>query len=137
MTVKESPIVTPTFAAVLNKNLLRITDYFSEGDLFGAYYSLKTTVGLLKKAHRKELEEELLEIKKQISKAMRRHHIDLALARQSKYKGVVQVLRQKLFDLFLKLMDVLHEYGYLEKQRRRVLRSDFEELENGAETEMG
>ncbi|MDH5690373.1 MAG: hypothetical protein OEY81_02955 [Candidatus Bathyarchaeota archaeon] len=121
----QSPFLTPTFQAVLNRNLIRITDFFAEGNMFGAYFSLKITVGLLKKSDRADLDKKLESIEEQIKKAMKRHHIDLALARESKYKGVVQILRKNLYDVFLELMEVLHSKGYLEKKRDRATLKDW------------
>jgi len=93
--------------------------------MFGAYFSLKITVGLLKKSDRADLDKKLESIEEQIKKAMKRHHIDLALARESKYKGVVQILRKNLYDVFLELMEVLHSKGYLEKKRDRATLKDW------------
>lgn len=121
----QSPFLTPTFQAVLNRNLIRITDFFAEGNMFGAYFSLKITVGLLKKSDRADLDKKLESIEEQIKKAMKKHHIDLALARESKYKGVVQILRKNLYDVFLELMEVLHSKGYLEKKRDRATLKDW------------
>jgi len=128
---EESPIITVTFQTVLNRNLIHVTDALNEGTLYRAFHCLRTTIGLLKEQHSKLLfENDLTHIGRELAKASKISRVDLYQTRRAKNSRTRRVLKENLFNLFLKLMEILHKHGYLEKKRHRVERSDFKELEN-------
>lgn len=117
MSAEESPIITVTFQTVLNRNLIRITDALYERNLEGAYDGLAITVGLLKEEHRNPiLDNDLAHINEELTEVKKVGGVDLYWTRQHRNRKRREVLANNLYGIFLKLMDVLHKHGYLEKK---------------------
>lgn len=113
--VQELKGITPTYQAVLNKQLGKVTDAIDGGDPIDAFIKLRTLIMLLNPTHREDLlKNDVAHIHTQISEAMKVQRIDLYQQRRLQTQNVQNILRQRILNLFLKTMQILHDGGYLE-----------------------
>lgn len=121
MSTKELRGITPIFQTALIKEIGKAMDAIDEGDLFKAYSILKTLAGSLKKKDKDALKQnEIAHIEKELSDVSRWRSSDFYqtdLVRNSKRD---RILRENIRPLFEKIMEILHEGGYLELRRRPV-----------------
>ncbi len=112
-----SPFITPTFQAVLNSQLKKVTDALDSGEPINSFIKLRTLIMLLNPKDRKELmENDVAHIHAEVNRAMRTEGVDLYMTRRKRNSQVRSTLRRHLLELFTKVMTKLHDGGYLEKQ---------------------
>jgi hypothetical protein len=112
-----SPFITPTFQAVLNSQLKKVTDALDSGAPVDSFIKLRTLIMLLNPKDRKELmENDVAHIHAEVNRAMRTEGVDLYTTRRKRTRQVRSTLRRHLLELFTKVMTKLHDGGYLEKQ---------------------
>ena len=113
---KESVFITPTYQAVLNKNLLEATEALNRGDVYHAFLIIKTIIIMLNPRDRDELmESHVKTIQVEVAKAMKTTGVDLYWTRNHRNRAVLKVLREHVYGLFEEVMSKLHEGGYLER----------------------
>lgn len=109
--------ITPTFSAVLNSNLLRLTEALNDGDGLRAYAVFRTVVNMLKAKHQKFLEEngygrvkELVEIAKKVE------DVDDYTGEIARSRAIDNIIGLNMRTLFRTLMLQLHAGHYLENE---------------------
>lgn len=121
MSVKELRGITPLFQTELNKQLGKVLECWNNGLLYEMHIALQGLIGLLNPEDSGPLlENDVVHIEKEMGNAMKQRGVDLYWTREMQRVGVVRVLRTNLFNLFLKVMALLHQKGYLELYRRQV-----------------
>jgi hypothetical protein len=112
-----NPFITPTFQAVLNKQLAKVTDALDAGNPIDTFIKIRTLILLLNPTDQKELmENDVAHIHAEVDRAMRIESVDLYMTRRKRNSQVRSTLRRHLLELFRKVMAKLHDGGYLEKQ---------------------
>ena len=112
-----SPFVTPTFQAVLNRQLAKIMDSLDANQPVAAFVTLKTLIGALNPKDRKPLlDNDVAHIENRVRRVLQVESVDLYQTRWRQSKAIRSILRANIFNLFVKVMGILHEGGYLEKQ---------------------
>lgn len=112
-----TPYVTPTFAAVLNKQLAKIMDAIDYGHYDSCYSMIKTLIISLNPTDSKELmANDVAHIDKLILASQRQTSMDSYQSKRNYYQKKEEVLRRNLRSLLWKVMQTLHNGGYLEKQ---------------------
>lgn len=112
-----SPILTVTFSAVLNHNLLLLTDALNRNDYYETYSREKTIILMLKKEDQKELlENDIAHVDHQLRRAVKIQGADLYSTRRQRKASVEAILRRNVRTIFHKIMLTLHAKGYLEKR---------------------
>lgn len=115
MSIKELKGITPTYQAVLNSQLKKVTDALDSGDVMDSFVKLKTLIGILNPKHRDPLlNNEVAHIQKELNKAVQQRGVDQYQTWLLHGSSTRSVLQRHLWDLFLKVMTQLHEGGYLE-----------------------
>lgn len=116
-----SPFITPTFQAVLNSQLKKVTDALDSGSPIDSFIKLRTLIMLLNPKDRKEMmENDVAHIHAEVNRAMRTEGVDLYMTRRKRTVRVRSTLRRHLLELFTKVMTKLHDGGYLERQQKKV-----------------
>lgn len=119
MSTKELKGITPLYQAELTKQLGKVLDCWNNGYLYEMYVALRALAGLLNKEDNKELlGNDLPHIEKELNKASKQRGMDLYWTREKRRNATLQVLRENLFDLYLKVMTILHENNYLVQYKR-------------------
>lgn len=114
MSLKRLRGITPTFQAVLNRELAKVMDAIDEGNTFQAYTTLQTLIDSLNPEHTKELRNDIGNIDKKINAALRLEGSDLYQTRRIRKETAATVTKRNTRTLFRKVMGVLHDKGYLE-----------------------
>jgi len=121
MSVKQLKRVTPTFQAVLNKQIGKAMDAIDEGNLEHAYAVLKTLIDALKPEDSDELlKNEVAHIDALLEKASQSRNPNFYMTLLETSSQQEQVLLQNIRRLFRKIMRILHQGGYLEIHKRPV-----------------
>lgn len=130
---RRSPFITPTYQSVLNHNLLALTDSLNNSDFGNSYERLRTLIYLMNPKDQKDfIENELNHIEAELKKARSIEGVDLYNQRRNRNFATERILRRRVLPLFQKVMERLHKGGYLEIERRRIGRPDFDRLEKDA-----
>ena len=118
MSVKQ---LSPTFQAVLNKQLAKVTDALDVGEPIDAFIKIRTLILLLNPSDKKEfMENDVAHIHAEVNQAMKTEGVDLYMTRRKRTSQVKHTLRKHLLELFSKVMTKLHEGKYLEASRKPV-----------------
>lgn len=112
--------ITPTFQAVLNKQLAKIMDAIDDDQLPYAFRCLKTLTESLAEKDQKALMTEIDRIERELGASMNMQRMDLYLLRHTNKQSILQLLRSNVDPLFLKVMKTLHKGNYLVQYRRAV-----------------
>jgi len=115
--IRELKGITATFQAVLNTQIIKVMVSIDAGNTFQAYTSLQTLIDALNPVHTKELRQDIVRIDKRINAALRLEGVDLCQTRRIRKSTAETVTKQETRTLFRKVMNVLHDKGYLEHIR--------------------
>lgn len=126
MSVKQ---LSPTFQAVLSKQLAKVTDALDVGEPIDAFIKIRTLILLLNSNDKKDLlDNHVKHIQKEVDSAMSLESVDLYQTRRKRNVRVRSVLRRRLLGLFDLVMTKLHEGKYLEAQRPGIPRGKEKDL---------
>jgi len=110
-----TPILTPTFQALVSHNLLGLTDALNNGDTLGAFKRIEVIVAMLKKEHKQELVNNgLKQVNAHMAEINRLTAIDYDTTWEKRRRAALS-LAPEVFGVFDRLMETLHEHNYLEQ----------------------
>lgn len=114
-TVRELRGITPTFQAVLNKQIGKTMDALDEWRLQDAFQSLQTLIDSLRPEDADPfLQNDLPHIEQQLRQTQDLYGTNIFRTNFTRRKAGQVILHKNLRDLFRQVMRVLHKGGYLE-----------------------